>query len=305
MAFSYLIERLADKSWNSIPRFSTLGVIRIKGSLAIAFNVKSAANLSAKILIQIFASGNRSRIRWRTRSSCSGCKRRRVMSRCTASSNSSQSSSGGSGTGCHLSNRFARWENFHSRLTRWALTWIFSPSSLTRFQLISAFVAMMLRQIHARHGHRRDPFFAADETHQLVRRRLDADVREIYFQGVGDAKFHLLDVRINFWRLCNDRCVHVHDFSISQRDDACGFLQKNLARHIFPARVGVREKMADVRFAERAEERIADGVHERVGVRMAVETLRVRNLDAAEDEFASRDQRVNVVADANVNHAAI
>jgi hypothetical protein len=35
---------------------------------------------------------------------------------------------------------------------------------------------------------------------------------------------------------------------------------------------------------------------------MAVETFGVRNLDAAEDEFASRDQRVNVVADANVNH---
>jgi hypothetical protein len=29
----------------------------------------------------------------------------------------------------------------------------------------------------------------------------------------------------------------------------------------------------------------------------------VRNLDAAEDEFASRDQRVNVIANANVNHA--
>jgi hypothetical protein len=31
----------------------------------------------------------------------------------------------------------------------------------------------------------------------------------------------------------------------------------------------------------------------------------MRNLDAAEDEFAARDQRVNVVADANVNHAAL
>jgi hypothetical protein len=31
----------------------------------------------------------------------------------------------------------------------------------------------------------------------------------------------------------------------------------------------------------------------------------VRNLDAAEDEFASRDQRVNVVTDANVNHVRI
>src|SRR5271154_5380185 len=126
------------------------------------------------------------------------------MSRCTASSNSSQSSSGGFSTGCQVSKRFARWENFHSRLTRWALTWIFSPPSLTRFQLISALVAMMLRQIHAGHGHRGDAFFTADETHQLVRRRLDADVFKIDLQRVRDAKFHFLDVRINFRRLRDD-----------------------------------------------------------------------------------------------------
>ena len=48
--------------------------------------------------------------------------------------------------------------------------------------------------------------------------------------------------------------------------------------------------------------RVANRVHERIGVRMAVEAFRVRDLDAAEDEFASRDQRVNVIADANVNH---
>jgi hypothetical protein len=63
--------------------------------------------------------------------------------------------------------------------------------------------------------------------------------------------------------------------------------------------------MADVRLAERAEERVADGVHERVGVRMAVEALRVRNLDAAEDKLAPGDQLMNVITDANVNHAAI
>jgi hypothetical protein len=38
---------------------------------------------------------------------------------------------------------------------------------------------------------------------------------------------------------------------------------------------------------------------------MAVEALGVRDLDAAEDEFASRDQRVNVIANANVNHARL
>ena len=48
--------------------------------------------------------------------------------------------------------------------------------------------------------------------------------------------------------------------------------------------------------------RVANRVHERVCVRMAVQTLRMRDLDAAEDEFASRDQRVDVIANAYMNH---
>ena len=66
--------------------------------------------------------------------------------------------------------------------------------------------------------------------------------------------------------------------------------QKNLARRVLPARVGVREKVADVLLAERAEDGVANRVHERVGVRMAVEAFRVRNLHAAEDELAPGDQ---------------
>ena len=60
--------------------------------------------------------------------------------------------------------------------------------------------------------------------------------------------------------------------------------------------------MADILLAERAEDGVADGVHQRVGVRMAVEALSVRNLHAAEDELAPGDQLMNVIADANVNH---
>ena len=91
-----------------------------------------------------------------------------------------------------------------------------------------------------------------------------------------------------------------------RRDNLPGrLLQKNPAGHAFPARVGVGEKMADVRLAERAEERVADGMQERVGIRMAVEALRVRDLDAAEDEPAPGNQLMNVVTNANVNHAAV
>src|SRR5208282_1588746 len=103
--------------------------------------------------------------------------------------------------------------------------------------------------------------------------------------------------------LRDDGRVHVHDFAFALRNLLGGFCQEHLAGRAFPARVGVREKMADVRLAERAEKRVANRVHERVRVRMAVQAFGVRNLDAAEDEFASRDQRMNVVANANVNHA--
>src|SRR5581483_7047292 len=89
---------------------------------------------------------------------------------------------------------------------------------------------------------------------------------------------------------------------VAQSQHARGFLQKDFARRILPARVGVREKMADVRLAHRAEQRVANRVHERVGVRMAVETFGVRNLDAAENQFSSGDQFMNVITDANVNH---
>ena len=60
--------------------------------------------------------------------------------------------------------------------------------------------------------------------------------------------------------------------------------------------------MADVLLAQRAENGVADRVHQRIRVRMAVQPFRVWNLHAAQDELASRDQLMNVVTDAHVNH---
>ncbi len=61
--------------------------------------------------------------------------------------------------------------------------------------------------------------------------------------------------------------------------------------------------MTDVLLAQRAEHRVADRVHQRIGVRMAVQTFRMWNLHAAKDELTSRDQLMNVVTDAYMNHA--
>jgi len=44
-------------------------------------------------------------------------------------------------------------------------------------------------------------------------------------------------------------------------------------------------------------------VHERIGIRVAVESLGVGDVHAAEDEFAAFDKLMDIVAYANVNHA--
>ena len=61
--------------------------------------------------------------------------------------------------------------------------------------------------------------------------------------------------------------------------------------------------MADVAFADRAEDRIGDGVAEHVGIAVAVEPVRVRDLDSAEDQFAPLGEAVDVVAGADEIHS--
>jgi len=36
---------------------------------------------------------------------------------------------------------------------------------------------------------------------------------------------------------------------------------------------------------------------------MSIETFRMRDLNAAKDEFSPRDELVNIISDADVNHA--
>ena len=59
----------------------------------------------------------------------------------------------------------------------------------------------------------------------------------------------------------------------------------------------------NVRLAQRAENRVADRVHQYVGIRMAFQTLRVRDLHPAQDEFSPLDQGMHVITNANMNHA--
>jgi hypothetical protein len=53
---------------------------------------------------------------------------------------------------------------------------------------------------------------------------------------------------------------------------------------------------ADVAQRGRAEERVGDGVQQRIGVGMAQQALLVRDGDAAQDQRAAFDQGVAVIA---------
>ena len=103
--------------------------------------------------------------------------------------------------------------------------------------------------------------------------------------------------------LCNERGVDVDDAPLAKLHLPRRLLEKSFTRLIFPARIGVRKKVPDVRLAQRAQQRVADGVHQNVGVRVTVESLGVRDFDAAENELPPRDQLMNIVTDADMIHA--
>jgi len=64
----------------------------------------------------------------------------------------------------------------------------------------------------------------------------------------------------------------------------------------------VWKELADVSLPKRSQQGVADGVHERVGVGVSLETEAMGNLHAAEDQLASRRQRMDVITDSNMNH---
>ena len=61
-------------------------------------------------------------------------------------------------------------------------------------------------------------------------------------------------------------------------------------------RVGVGEVAADVAQRRGAEQRVGDGVAQRIGIRVAEQAVAVRDLDAAQHQPAPGDERVRVPA---------
>jgi hypothetical protein len=60
--------------------------------------------------------------------------------------------------------------------------------------------------------------------------------------------------------------------------------------------------VADIRFSKRAQQSVADGMHQGVRVRMTIESLGVRDFHASEHKLAPFHQGVNIIAYSDMHH---
>ena len=135
-----------------------------------------------------------------------------------------------------------------------------------------------------------------DRPHLLGRLRLDADLVDGDDERAGDALAHRRDVRREPRRLRDHGRVDVADLPAGALDAPRRLGEQRQRVGALVLHVGVGEVMADVAERGGAEQRVGDRVAERVGVGVAGQAVRVRDLDAAEDELPAGDERVRVPA---------
>lgn len=151
-------------------------------------------------------------------------------------------------------------------------------------------------------GHGGDAFLAADETEAFIGGGLDADLGDGDAESFGDALFHFLEMRKDLGAFGDEGGVDVDDATAAGADAAGGLLDEDAAGGVAPRGIGVGEQVADIDFADRTEHGVGDGVEQRIGVAVAIEAERVRDLHPAEDEPTAGDQSVDIVTDADMNH---
>ena len=70
-----------------------------------------------------------------------------------------------------------------------------------------------------------------------------------------------------------------------------------------PAFVCGREMLADIAFADTAEQRVGDGMQADIGVAMAFQTMAVRDLETAKPDMIALLEFVHVIARGGTNVA--
>ena len=130
-----------------------------------------------------------------------------------------------------------------------------------------------------------------------------ARVLEEWFRLPQSRRCHATDAVAFAFRLLRDQCgIHINDLSSFKINLLRRFVQKPLAWRAFPPWVRIREKRADIAQPHRSQDRIADSVHQHIGVRVSVQPLFERDFHAAQDELSSQHKLVHIISDPNVRH---
>ena len=116
-----------------------------------------------------------------------------------------------------------------------------------------------------------------------------------------DVRAHRRNVGGEPGRLGDHRRVNVADVVTLARSEVHCVPEQRAAVRAFPLRIGVGKVHAEVAERQRAENRIGNRMQQDVGVGMAVETALERDGDAADDQRAAGDQRMDVETAADTN----
>lgn len=156
--------------------------------------------------------------------------------------------------------------------------------------------------LQTRDGHGGHAFFTPDKAHALVGGGFDPD-------GIGGDVQRCADLFLHGWSVAHDAgglgdegAIDVADEPAPLRSELGTFFQNAQAADAFDAGICGRKIKPDVRQAHGSEDRIGNGMAEHIGIRVALQTMGVRNLNPAQNEGAACFKGVNVISNANASH---
>jgi len=127
----------------------------------------------------------------------------------------------------------------------------------------------------------------------------DADLCGLEAEGAGNFPPQERNVGRKLGALEADRGVHIHNRVAGLLEEFSRVTKKQEAGSVAPLRGGIRKVPANVAQRRGAEQGVADGVRQRVAVRVAHGSFVERNTHAAQNQFAPRSEAVNIAAEAD------
>src|SRR5258708_1436040 len=100
----------------------------------------------------------------------------------------------------------------------------------------------------------------------LICRGLYTNLPNFDAERFGNILFHDLYMRKQLGGLRDDGSIYIHNLSLPRVCKSRCLSQKHPARRSFPTWIRIGKKMANISLTQSAKERIADRVHEHVGI---------------------------------------